>query len=250
MADREKSQGHHLSTINSQPSTSITLGVIDYGSGNLRSVSKALDAVGARTRFVSTPAALDEIDAIVVPGVGAFGDCARHLRATGLWEPLREWISADRPYLGICLGYQLLFESSEETPGVEGLGVLPGVVRRFPAGNPQNPAGALKVPHMGWNTLDVRKPEDRLYAAALPAAPSVYFVHSFFPVPADPSIVSATCDYGGDFAASVSRGALSAVQFHPEKSQRNGLAILRNFVTAIQNPKPKIQNPDAPVSCH
>ncbi len=208
------------------------IGIVDYGSGNLRSVSKALDAVGACTRLVSTPAALDEIDAVVVPGVGAFGDCARNLRSTGLWEPLREWISADRPYLGICLGYQLLFESSEETPGVAGLGVLPGVVRRFSA-------GALKVPHMGWNTLALRHAGDRLYAA-LPPAPSVYFVHSFFPVPADSSIISATCDYGGDFAASVSRGALSAVQFHPEKSQRNGLAILKNFVTSI----------DAPVSCH
>ncbi len=153
------------------------IGIVDYGSGNLRSVSKALDAVGARTRLVPDPSALDEIDAVVVPGVGAFGDCARHLRATGLWEPLREWIAADRPYLGICLGYQLLFESSEETPGVEGLCVLPGVVRRFPP-------GALKVPHMGWNTLALRQPDDRLYAA-LPDSPSVYFVHSFFPVPAD-----------------------------------------------------------------
>lgn len=208
------------------------IGIVDYGSGNLRSVSKALDAVGAHTRLVSTAAALDEIDAVVVPGVGAFGDCARNLQATGLWEPLREWLAADRPYLGICLGYQLLFESSEETPGVKGLCALPGVVRRFPAGE-------LKVPHMGWNTLDVRTPGEGLYAD-LPAEPSVYFVHSFHPVPADDSIVSATCDYGNPFAASVSRGALHAVQFHPEKSQRNGLAILQNFVTSI----------DAPVSSH
>ena len=225
------------------------IGIVDYGSGNLRSVSKALDAVGASTRLVSSPSALDEIDAIVVPGVGAFGDCASHLRGTGLWEPLREWITADRPYLGICLGYQLLFESSEETSGIGGLGVLPGIVRRFPA-------GALKVPHMGWNTLDLRQPEDRLYAG-LPAEPSVYFVHSFFPVPADTSIISATCEYGGDFAASVTRGALSAVQFHPEKSQRNGLAILKNFVTSlepIQNPsgsrRTKIQNSDVVIPSH
>ena len=133
------------------------IGIVDYGSGNLRSVSKALDAVGARARLVPAPDALGGIDAIVVPGVGAFGDCARHLRATGLWEPLREWIAQDRPYLGICLGYQLLFESSEETPGVEGLGVLSGVVRRFST-------PTLKVPHMGWNTLDIRQPDDRLYA--------------------------------------------------------------------------------------
>ncbi|MGH8046756.1 MAG: imidazole glycerol phosphate synthase subunit HisH, partial [Chthoniobacterales bacterium] len=165
-------------------------------------------------------------------------------------------IAQDRPYLGICLGYQLLFESSEESPGVSGLGVLPGIVRRFPAGNPQHPAGnpqdsagALKVPHMGWNTLDIRQPADRLYAG-LPGSPGVYFVHSYFPVPADGSIVTATCDYAGPFAASVTRGALSAVQFHPEKSQRTGLAILRNFVTAIQNSKSEIQNRDASAACH
>ncbi len=216
--------------------------MIDYGSGNLRSVGKALDAVGARTRLVSSPDALGEVDAVVVPGVGAFGDCARNLRATGLWEPLREWLAADRPYLGICLGYQLLFESSEETPGVAGLGVLPGVVRKFPA-------GPLKVPHIGWNALEVVRRGDRLYRA-LPAEPSVYFVHSYFPVPADDAIVTATCDHAGAFAASVSRGALSAVQFHPEKSQHTGLAILRNFVNAIQDPPPRTQEPHAPVSRH
>jgi glutamine amidotransferase len=231
-----------------------TLGIVDYGSGNLRSVSKALDAVGARTRLVPSPAALDGIDAVVVPGVGAFGDCARHLRATGLWEPLREWIAQDRPYLGICLGYQLLFESSEETPGIEGLGVLPGIVRKFPAGD-------FKVPHMGWNTLDIRQPADRLYTG-LPPAPSVYFVHSYFPVPADPSLVTATCNYAGAFAASVTRGALSAVQFHPEKSQATGLAILKNFVLSIENRESpyrasgeagplKIENPkNAPAASH
>jgi glutamine amidotransferase len=209
-----------------------SIGIVDYGSGNLRSVTKALDTVGARTQLVSTPAALDEIDAVVVPGVGAFGDCARNLRATGLWEPLREWIAADRPYLGICLGYQLLFESSEETPGIAGLGALPGIVKKFPT-------GALKVPHMGWNTLTLNAPGDRLYRD-LPAAPSVYFVHSYHPVPADASLVTATCEYGDGFAASVSRGALSACQFHPEKSQATGLAILKNFVTSL----------DAVVACH
>lgn len=227
-----------------------TIGIVDYGSGNLRSVSKALAAVGAHTHLVSSPAGLDDIDALVVPGVGAFGDCVRQLRATGLWEPLREWIAADRPYLGICLGYQLLFESSEETPGVDGLGALPGSVRRFPAGNPENPQGNFKVPHMGWNTLDLRAPDDRLYAGlvgvsqqaglagAQPEAPSVYFVHSYYPVPADPSLITATCNYAGAFAASVTRGALSAVQFHPEKSQRTGLAILENFVRSIHAPAP------------
>lgn len=178
----------------------------------------------------------------MVPGVGAFGDCARNLRATGLWEPLREWIAADRPYLGICLGYQLLFESSEETPGVEGLGALAGTVRRFPS-------AGLKVPHIGWNSLRLREPVDRLYAG-LPADPSVYFVHSFHPVPADDSIVSATCEYGAPFAASVTRGNLSAAQFHPEKSQRNGLAILRNFVQSLSPAPIRESKSDAVAASH
>lgn len=241
--EREKSSFHRLSIINSQLSTQTTLGVVNYGSGNLRSVCKALDAVGAHTRLIDAPDQLAEIDAVVVPGVGAFGDCARNLRATGLWEPLREWIAADRPYLGICLGYQLLFEGSEETPGVPGLGVLPGFVRRFPD-------GPLKVPHMGWNTLTLRTPADALFRG-LPADPSVYFVHSYHPVPADESLITATCDYGAGFAASVARGALSAVQFHPEKSQANGLAILRNFVAALpSSPISNLPSSNAPLSSH
>ena len=200
-----------------------SLGVVDYGSGKLRSVCKALEAAGAAARLVTSPAQLNAADAVVVPGVGAFADCAANLRATGLWDPLKEWIRAGRPYLGICLGYQLLFESSEESPGVEGLGVLAGRVVRFPA-------GALKVPHMGWNTITaLRGP---LYAG-IPEATPVYFVHSFYPVPADPFLTSATCEYGAPFAASVSRGSLHATQFHPEKSQAAGLAILGNFLSTL-----------------
>lgn len=199
------------------------IGVVDYGSGNLRSVGRALEAAGARTGLISKPAGLEGVDAVVVPGVGAFGDCASNLRATGLWDPLREWIDSGRPYLGICLGYQLLFESSEESPGVAGLGVLPGRVLRFSG-------GGLKVPHMGWNTLTgLRGP---LYRG-LPEETSVYFVHSFYPVPEETSSASATCEYGVRFAASVSRGALHATQFHPEKSQAAGLAILRNFLSTL-----------------
>ena len=200
-----------------------SIGVVDYGSGNLRSVCKALEASGADARLITSPAQLGAAEAIVVPGVGAFADCAANLQATGLWDPLKEWISSGRPYLGICLGYQLLFDSSEESPGVEGLGVLPGRVVRFPA-------GALKVPHMGWNTLTaLRGP---LYAG-LPDATSVYFVHSFYPMPTDPTLASATCEYGAPFAASVSRGSLHATQFHPEKSQAAGLAILRNVLSTL-----------------
>lgn len=199
------------------------VGVVDYGSGNLRSVSKAIDVAGARSVLISTPAGLDSVDAVVVPGVGSFGDCAANLRGTGLWEPLKKWIGSGRPYLGICLGYQLLFESSEESPGVQGLGVLPGRVLRFSG-------GGLKVPHMGWNTLTgLRGP---LYRG-LPEETSVYFVHSFYPVPEEASLASSTCEYGVRFAASVSRGALHATQFHPEKSQAAGLAILRNFLSTL-----------------
>lgn len=200
-----------------------SVGVVDYGSGNLRSVSKALEAAGARTRLISNPVELEGVDAVVVPGVGAFGDCASNLRATGLWEPLKEWIGAGRPYLGICLGYQLLFESSEESPGVAGLGMVPGRVVRFSG-------GGLKVPHMGWNMLTgLRGP---LYQG-LPGEIPVYFVHSSYPVPEEASLVSATCEYGTRFAAGISRGALHATQFHPEKSQAAGLAILRNFLATL-----------------
>ena len=202
---------------------SSSIGVVDYGSGNLRSVCKALEASGASTTLVSDASRLEGFDAIVVPGVGSFGDCAANLQATGLWDPLREWIQAGRPYLGICLGYQLLFESSEESPGVGGLGVLPGTVVRF------SDAG-LKVPHMGWNSLsDLKGP----IFEGLPEETSFYFVHSFYPVPADPALASSTCKYGCRFAASISRGALHATQFHPEKSQAAGLAVLRNFLSTL-----------------
>ena len=214
-------------------SSAVTVGLVDYGSGNLRSVGKALEASGARVTLLTQPARLDDLDALVVPGVGSFGDCARNLRASGLWDPLLEWLRAGRPYLGICLGYQLLFESSEESPGFKGLGYLPGRVVRF------KPRG-LKIPHMGWNTLsEARGP---LYEG-LAAAPSFYFVHSYYPVPADDDLISARCEYGDVFAASISREAIHAVQFHPEKSQTAGLALLRSFLSSIKNPH-------ASSSCH
>jgi imidazole glycerol-phosphate synthase subunit HisH len=200
-----------------------SIGVVDYGSGNLRSVCKALEAVGASVALVTGAAQLDALDAVVVPGVGAFGDCAENLRRSGLWEPLTEWLQAGRPYLGICLGYQLLFESSEESPGSKGLGVLPGRVVRFVGDK-------LKVPHIGWNTLiDAHGP----IFGTLPAMPYFYFVHSYFPVPADEGIVSARCQYGGTFAASVSTRSLHATQFHPEKSQSAGLTLLKNFLATL-----------------
>jgi imidazole glycerol-phosphate synthase subunit HisH len=200
-----------------------SIGVVDYGSGNLRSVCKALEAVGASVSLVTEAIQLDRLDAIVVPGVGAFGDCAENLRAFGLWEPLREWLQAGRPYLGICLGYQLLFESSEESPGRNGLGFLPGRVVRFHGDK-------LKIPHIGWNTL--RQTRGPIYKS-LPVDPYFYFVHSYFPIPAEDGIVSARCEYGGSFAASISNGSLHATQFHPEKSQSSGLTLLKNFLETL-----------------
>jgi imidazole glycerol-phosphate synthase subunit HisH len=201
------------------------LGVVDYGRGNLRSVGKALEAVGATVTIVTQAAQLDTIDALVVPGVGAFGDCAANLQRSGLWEPVKEWLRAERPYLGICLGYQLLFESSEESPGSKGLGILPGRVVRFSR-------KGLKVPHIGWNTLsDTRGP---LYET-LPVAPYFYFVHSYYPVPAREDLISARCIYGEAFAASVSTRNLHATQFHPEKSQSSGLAMLKNFLGTLNS---------------
>ena len=202
------------------------LGLVDYGSGNLRSVQRALEHAGGDCILVHKPADAADCAALVVPGVGSFGDCARQLREAGLWDFLREWIAAERPYLGICLGYQLLFESSEESPGVEGLGALRGKVVHFPKDS------GLKIPHMGWNQLHINAPSDRLMTG-FTQNPDFYFVHSYYPVPEDPSVITSTCHYGVEFAASVTKGKLSAVQFHPEKSQSLGLTMLRNFITSL-----------------
>lgn len=207
-------------------SRSPLIGLVDYGSGNLRSVERAVEHAGGTCVHVTGPGGTGECDALLVPGVGSFGDCARQLREAGLWDVIGEWIAADRPYLGICLGYQLLFDSSEESPGVAGLGVIPGRVVHFPR------AQGLKIPHMGWNRLEILKPSDRILKG-LEEENDVYFVHSYYPVPEDQEIVTSVCTYGVRFAASVTRGNLSAVQFHPEKSQALGLAMLRNFITSL-----------------
>ena len=200
------------------------LALIDYGRGNLRSVANALGQEGAEVRLVDRPEALAGLDAMVLPGVGSFGDCVRQLHESGLWEPVQQWLAADRPFLGICLGYQMLFESSDESPGVPGLGYFRGKVRRFRS-------GTLKIPHMGWNTLDLRA--DYPLWQGLGENPHVFFVHSFFPEPQDQSLVTARTDYGETFAASIGRGQLAATQFHPEKSQAAGLTILRNFIQRL-----------------
>ena len=202
------------------------LGLIDYGSGNLRSVGKALEKIGARVELHATPERLPEMDAIVLPGVGAFGDCADQLRQRGLWEPIADWLRAERPFLGICLGYQLLFESSEESPGVAGFGRFPGAVRRFRA-------PGLKVPQIGWNSLRFTQPAARLWQG-LEDGDHVYFVHSFYPDTEDRGIIAATADYGEMFAAAIEQGPTMGVQFHPEKSQATGLAMLANFAASVR----------------
>ena len=199
------------------------IALIDYGSGNIRSVINALRHEGADVELTDDPARVAAADAVVLPGVGAFGDCVRGLQSRGLWEPLREWLAADRPFLGICVGYQMLFESSEETPDIRGFGFFPGRVKRFTT-------PGLKIPQIGWNQLDLAP---HPLWDGLPANPHVYFVHSYFPVPDDTSIVTSRTTYGETFAASAARGRVSAVQFHPEKSQAVGLRILRNFIASV-----------------
>lgn len=203
------------------------IAVIDNGICNLRSVTKALEAVGAEPRVVRTPQEVADARArgLVLPGVGALRDCVAALRATQLDRTVREWIAADRPFLGVCLGMQALFETSEEG-GVVGLGVFPGKVVRF-----QRPA-SFKIPHMGWNTVRFLQPESALATGLTREGEAFYFVHSFHCVPADPALVLAECDYGGAFTAAIGRGRCFATQFHPEKSQTKGLQIYRNFAHA------------------
>ncbi len=201
----------------------MNLGVLDYGAGNLRSVLNAFTAIGYEAKLVTKPEQFGDIDVLVFPGQGAFGDSVRILKETGLWEPLRAWLKDEKPYLGICLGYQLLFESSEECPGVEGLGVAPGRVRKFDA------AHGLKIPHMGWNK--VTWAEDKpVWWKDIPNPAHLYFVHSYYPDVADDSLALCLTDYGVPFVAGIAKANLMAVQFHPEKSQEIGLKLLKNAV--------------------
>jgi len=200
------------------------IAVIDNGICNLRSVTKALEAVGALPRVVRTPAELAGSSAagLVLPGVGALRDCVGALRTSRLDDAVRGWVAEDRPFLGVCLGMQALFEHSEEGD-VRGLGVFAGQVVRF-----QRPP-EIKVPHMGWNTIRFRQAGSPLAAGLAAEGEAVYFVHSFYCAPADPALVLADCDYGGPFTAAIGRGRAFATQFHPEKSQAKGLQIYRNF---------------------
>lgn len=195
------------------------IAVLDYEIGNLRSAQKALQHVGADARLTADRGLIREADGVVLPGVGAFGACMGALRATGLDEVAHEVVEAGTPFLGICIGMQLLFEGSEESPGVAGLGILPGTLRLLP--------DTVKRPQMQWNLLE-RHNEAALLADA-PDPAWAYFVHSYA-ADTDPALVSATCAYGGPVVAAVERGPVWATQFHPEKSSRTGLAALGTFV--------------------
>jgi len=202
------------------------IALVDYGMGNLRSVEKALTRVGADVRIVSDRTSVLAADALVLPGVGAFGDCMANLEKGGLIEPIREFIASKRPFLGICLGFQALFESSEEAPGVSGLAVFPGKVPRFAAND-------LKVPHMGWNGLRIQR-RDCPILQGVSDGSHVYFVHSYYCRPKSESLICGTTEYGIDFCSMLWADNVYATQFHPEKSQEVGLRMLGNFVSLTQ----------------
>jgi glutamine amidotransferase len=218
--------------------------VIDYGMGNLRSVVKALSAVGADARIVTTPAEVSRAPVLVLPGVGAFPDAMRELARSGVASAVTEAGRAGRPLLGICLGLQLLFDESQEKGTSRGLGLLPGRVVRF------EDRPGVKVPHIGWNQI---RPERDASGRAHPILDGVadgawvYFVHSYFPLPDDPATVLATSDHGAPFPCIVGQGATIGIQFHPEKSQKVGLRLLANFLAlagAHAAAKPPRSRPD------
>lgn len=199
------------------------IAIIDYGAGNLQSVKKALDYLGEPNLITAKSSEIEAADALVLPGVGSFGDAMQSLTDSGLLETVRAAALSDTPFLGICLGLQLLFSESEESKGVKGLGVLPGKIIKFPGDM------GLKIPQIGWNSINIRE-GCKLYAG-VPQNAYVYFVHSYYLQAADPEVVAATAEYGVTFHASVADEAhrLYATQFHPEKSGAVGLRILRNF---------------------
>jgi glutamine amidotransferase len=201
------------------------IAIIDYGRGNLGSVENALSRLDMRAVVTQDPCVVGDAEAVVLPGDGAFHDAMGTLQALGLLPPIRECLDGGRPFLGICLGYQLLFTESEEFGQGKGLDVIPGPIRRFPPG--------LKVPHMGWNQVEHHG--ELCLFDGIPSGACFYFVHSYYPEATDPSLRTATCTYGVTFPAAVERGALFATQFHPEKSQRWGLRLLENFAAFVRD---------------
>jgi imidazole glycerol-phosphate synthase subunit HisH len=204
------------------------IAILDYGAGNLRSVAKALETVGTAPILTDDHQVVARADGLVVPGQGSAVDAMRNLERLGLAEPLRQYVASGRPFLGVCLGEQVIFESSEEGSGVTCLGLIPGKVRRLPGGQ--------KVPQIGWNTVRIRQAHPLL--DGVPDESYFYFVHSYYVDPADPADVVGETDYGVTFASIVSRGNVFATQFHPEKSAGIGLRIYRNFVRLVASGAP------------
>ena len=202
------------------------IAIIDYGMGNLHSVQKGFEKIGADAVIISDPDEVAAADKLVLPGVGAFRDAIATLKEKGFVEPVKNYVDSGKPFLGICLGLQMLFDVSFEDGEYKGLGIVPGKVVRFDfSGRPDE--NELKIPHMGWNRLKI-KPDNPLYLG-LPNETFVYFVHSYYVVPEDNSVVATTTDHGIEFCSSIRRDNLFATQFHPEKSQTFGLKILENF---------------------
>lgn len=200
--------------------------IVDYGAGNLQSVEKAFQYIGAPVRLASSGTEIASAEALVLPGVGAFRDAMHSLEAGGMAQPLRDYIASGRPFLGICLGLQLLFEESEEFGHVKGLGAFKGKICRIPAEN------GLKVPHMGWNSLELKR-TDGIFKG-LQENPYVYFVHSYYLKAEERQLVSAQTEYGVKIDAAIQHGNAFATQFHPEKSGRVGLQMLRNFMAVVK----------------
>ena len=204
------------------------IALLDYGSGNLRSAHKALLKVGADVRIAQTPAEMRDAGGVVLPGVGAFDDCMNALRRQDLFEASRDFIRTGKPFLGICVGYQALFERSDEFNScAAGLEIFKGRVVRF------SETDGLKIPQIGWNQIDVVRPDCPLFRG-IETGSYVYFVHSFFPKPEDPAIVATRTDYGQSFASAIWRDNVFATQFHPEKSQNTGLQLLKNFAELVR----------------
>jgi imidazole glycerol-phosphate synthase subunit HisH len=202
------------------------IAIIDYGMGNLRSVQKGFEKVGARAVVTADPRTLLEAEKVVLPGVGAFRDCMTNLEQAGFVEPLLRMIAEGRPFLGICLGLQLLFTESEEFGSHKGLNVIPGRVLRFPEGM-RDAGEELKVPHMGWNQINFKK-QSQVFEG-IDDGSNVYFVHSYYVKPDDDAIIAAETEYGIEFCSAIWKDNIVATQFHPEKSQDVGLRILKNF---------------------
>jgi len=197
--------------------------IIDYEAGNLQSVLNAFHAIGADAELITSPNQLDGITHLVLPGQGEFGDCAAKLKKAGMFDVIKSWIADDKPFLGICVGYQLLFEGSDESPEAEGLGIFKGRVKRFAESE-------LKVPHMGWNAVHPAQPDHPMWQG-MSDEPYFYYVHSYFPECQQDGVVACTTEYGETFHGAVAQGKMIATQFHPEKSQHAGLQLLKNFLS-------------------